>query len=383
MLKNVNKSKIILIIVILLAAIAIPLTVFQGQKKQEIRQRASGPEQNVSIENVAANTKAVKVGDVFTADIYLSNPQLKNISAIDITINYGEELQLVNYEALTRQYFYSIKEETKTQGVIHFAGVNFDPDTKSTYPSFQFSKLRVGIITFKAVRTGKTTVTLKNNAIKITAAKSGNIFNPSNNNLLGEYTIQGETPQTSPPPQSAKGYTISGTVFVNSDGKRIPFNPTVNDTAMLVGPLYAEKSGAVDVMAIANDGKYLFENVPSGIYALFFRMPNGFRPVQSGGNVIGVTLNSDKTVDFDMMPSPQGITPTLTEEDKNRQNQLIVKYHTVFADCFDSNHPVMTDSLSIYNSAACKAHPERQHLDINHDGKVDAVDLNIFIRSMK
>lgn len=87
---------------------------------------------------------------------------------------------------------------------------------------------------------------------------------------------------------------------------------------------------AFDFMAIQDDGKYLFKNVPKGIYSLFFRMPNGFRPVTSGGNVIGVTLDSDKTVDFDLMSLPANeALPTPTQEDINRQNQLIVKYHTI------------------------------------------------------
>lgn len=48
--------------------------------------------------------------------------------------------------------------------------------------------------------------------------------------------------------------------------------------------------------------------------------------------------------------------------------------------CIDLNKP-MSDPSSNYNSSACKAYPNRAQADLNKDGWINGVDLNIYYRS--
>ena len=171
-------------------------------------------------------------------------------------------------------------------------------------------------------------------------------------------------PAQNPLKSTAKTYTISGTVYLGS----VPFNPAANNAAMLVSVL--KENGTVDnaIAVVESNGKYTLNNIPAGKYSLFFRMPNGFQTVQFGGNVIGITVDSDKVVDLFLKKTPAAsnilVAPTKTPTEINQEKI----FYTLFIQCYGK---------SIIKNPECKPANFYQG-----DNIINALDLNEFLRTI-
>lgn len=183
--------KIVLIIIIFIAVLGIPLTMMQVQRQQEIRQRASEREPLISLELSPKSKDDIKVGDSIDIDVNLVNNTGKNITALDITINYDQDFLNLATFATSPSKFFPITNDPYIQGSIHYIGINFNPNTNTQFFSGWEPSLTIGTITLRALKEGKANVTFAKEKIKITAIGiESNVFNPNTNSAqAGEYTI--------------------------------------------------------------------------------------------------------------------------------------------------------------------------------------------------
>ena len=128
-LNNFDKKKVTGIAILAVALIALPLIVFQTQKEQDIRQKAAGGTEALHVE-FYPSALSIKKEESFVTSISLANPTNKDISAIDATITYDENvLELNFFEPITEvSGFTTIVNDTSIPGKIRYVGVN----TKTT-----------------------------------------------------------------------------------------------------------------------------------------------------------------------------------------------------------------------------------------------------------
>ncbi len=84
-----NKSKLLLIIIATIAVIAIPLTIFQAQQQQDIRQRAAETEPIYLKITLDDPNTPLTVGSEIDTTLHLINNSAKTITALDATIKYN------------------------------------------------------------------------------------------------------------------------------------------------------------------------------------------------------------------------------------------------------------------------------------------------------
>ncbi len=113
------------------------------------------------------------------------------------------------------------------------------------------------------------------------------------------------TPMATATPTTIPSYTLSGTVYVdtNSNGVKDPTETGYSGTTVSVS---TGQNAITD-----QNGKYTFTNLPTGIYSLTLTVPTGYQLTTV--NPASVVMNTDTTQHFGIAPIPSNTpTPTLT-----------------------------------------------------------------------
>lgn len=156
-----NKAKLMTLAGFVIALIAVPLTIIQVQKQQSIRQHAASGD-SVSF-NLIPQAAKIKAGESFSSDVHLLNNSEKDISSIDVIMQYDSSILGAGFQPNHAAGYTTIINEAKNN-TIHYVAVNSSPNpiTGTDLP------LGTLILTGKADGTGK--VSLEN--VQVTA--SGN-----------------------------------------------------------------------------------------------------------------------------------------------------------------------------------------------------------------
>lgn len=139
-----RRNKILIIAMLVMLLVAIPLTIIQSLNQQITKQRASN---DYVILKAFSNNSSYDTGSRFEANIDLVNtfPDKKDISAIDITINYDKDvLKLVEFDTEGNYDFKTITKNTQTPGEIRFIGIRTDTLSEA------LSLFHVGTLAFEA-----------------------------------------------------------------------------------------------------------------------------------------------------------------------------------------------------------------------------------------
>ncbi|MDO8621393.1 MAG: hypothetical protein Q7R31_03915 [Candidatus Levybacteria bacterium] len=192
MLGILNKYKLLAVLAVAILAIAIPVTIIQVQKQQEIRQRASTSA--VSLQFVP-NTITKSINDSFSVDINLINTDSpKDISAVDVTINYNSILGLVGVFQPAPGFDAVVNETTASS--IHYIG------TAPNDSHNNGAAIKLGSLTFKGNSAGAGNVSFGNILVTASGVSDALAIDTSNNNT-GTYTITsgaaGSAPASAPP----------------------------------------------------------------------------------------------------------------------------------------------------------------------------------------
>lgn len=214
---NIGKKKLIGIgIFIIIFFVALPLTLIQVQKQQQLRQRASGVDAVHLV--LGSPSNAIRKDEEFTIPLSLFDPQGRDISGIDLTLDYNSNiLELIAFNRNT--FFSEIFNDKSIPGKIHFVGFNPTLDNNS-------GSIEIGKLTFKAITQGTGTVDLSN--IIVTAANDPkplevNIENPR----LGSYVVVVPSVIPSPIPTSTSFPSPKPTISIPTS---IPISTIVQNT---------------------------------------------------------------------------------------------------------------------------------------------------------
>jgi len=201
MLERLKKYRLWLTLSVLILAIAIPLTISEIQKQQEIRSRAAGGAVSFIF---SPQTLTASVAGSFNVELSL-NATDNNITGVDIIINFDPKvLEMVSFtpsSALSTTNFNTIDN---TGGSLHYSAVS--PGQVSNTGTFS-----LGIINFKGKATGTSSVSL---GTAVVTAQGITTALPIDNTTTGTYTINPNTSCTIllvEPPVSAVVHPPTGT----------------------------------------------------------------------------------------------------------------------------------------------------------------------------
>jgi hypothetical protein len=160
MLRNLsNRMKLIALAGFVIALIAIPLTIIQVQKQQSIRQHAASID-SVSFDLSPQGAKEKK-GESFSADVHLLNSSSKDISSVDVIIQYDASILGAKFQPNPTTGYTTVLNETK-DNTIHYVAVNVSSAL------IIGTDLPLGTLTLTGKADGKGKVSLEN--VQVTAA---------------------------------------------------------------------------------------------------------------------------------------------------------------------------------------------------------------------
>ncbi|OGH18314.1 MAG: hypothetical protein A2770_02800 [Candidatus Levybacteria bacterium RIFCSPHIGHO2_01_FULL_38_12] len=192
-LHNPHK-RLFFILGFLLIAIAIPLTVFIAQKQQDIRQRASASDVSFSL----PGNNSVPLNQTISVGITLSAGG-NNIQSIDFTMTFDKDiLEYIDFQPTAT--FSEVKKTTVSNanqsGTFNYIGASLgtSPNTGSN--------IFIGSIIFRGKSLGSATVAFQTATVTAISASNQAITLQTNNNSGGTYTVTPDTPSITPIPST-------------------------------------------------------------------------------------------------------------------------------------------------------------------------------------
>lgn len=174
-----RRNKILIIAMLVMLVVVVPLTIIQSLNQQITKQRASN---DYVVLEASSGSSSYDVGSSFDTNISLANtsPDKKDISAIDITINYDENvLKLVKSDTESNYDFDTVLKDIQTPGQIHFIGIRTD-----TSPEV-LSLFRIGALTFEAINPSNGTSVSFSNVIINASEHTGSLsFTPQSQSYV-------------------------------------------------------------------------------------------------------------------------------------------------------------------------------------------------------
>lgn len=174
------KHKLFFGTIIFLVLLVIPLTVFQVQQQQELRQRAEGGEVTLSLSSL---TEPKYPNDTFYVNVALKNPSGRDISAVEFTLSSNNNnIKIVEFEPSSYQGY---TNET-TDSSLQFTGLN------TSESEIRSESIPLGKLTLQALATGDSKLSFSN--ITVTASLSPDPLSTSSQD--GSYSIPAQTAST-------------------------------------------------------------------------------------------------------------------------------------------------------------------------------------------
>lgn len=181
-----NKFTIIFIIIL---AIALPVTIWQVQRSQDVRQRASGG--STITANITPISGSFTTGTPFSVDLTITSTN--DVGSVQFTVTYDPAK--VTLTSITPQSPYTLATESSTANSKTVTFLNITPTQVIG------QNVKVATITFSPLSAGISEITI--NPIMFTAS-GGPVTVDQASVLSGSYTITGETVAT---PTSAQNPT--------------------------------------------------------------------------------------------------------------------------------------------------------------------------------
>ncbi len=176
---QLDRRKILLLILGLILLLSIPLTIYLVRQQQEIRSRATGQEVSFQLSPQTANAI---VNDTLPVAISLANSAGYNITGVDFTLTFDSDiLEALSFQPNTTLNTVIINNPpNNNNGTFRFVVVDTSANQNTQNP------LSLGTITFKAKQVGTATVGFQNN--QVTALGNDNLL-PVGTNTVGSYTV--------------------------------------------------------------------------------------------------------------------------------------------------------------------------------------------------
>lgn len=174
------RHKIFFGAIVLLMLLVIPLTVFQVQQQQELRQRAEGGEVTLSLSSL---TEPKYPNDIFYINVALENLSGRDISAVEFTLSSNNNnIKIVEFKPSSYQGY---TNET-TDSSLQFTGLNTGES------EIRSESIPLGKLTLQALATGDSKLSFSN--ITVTASLSPDPLSTSSQD--GSYSIPAQTAST-------------------------------------------------------------------------------------------------------------------------------------------------------------------------------------------
>lgn len=326
-------KRVLVIVFLLLITLAVPLTLRELQKQQEIRSRAAGEAIEFSF---VPNTLTKQVGDNVDVQIVLDG-KTNNVSAVDIIISF--DTSLVDVTGFTPTAVFNtqlINKPDNQAGTVRYAAGNL-----TLTPIAGVTNL--GTLSFKTKVPGIATISFQKTQV---ASSGGTSDLPVTPPTPDSYTITAATSPTPSPtptsPPSAPTATptpisltpiptplsciksnptneFSGTVYndVDRDGQydQSPPQKKPFTDQPLNGWTIGLKNSSGQIIATTTSnqaGSYAFRNVCDGTYKLNEEMQSGWTVVEPIGNEYTLTISNGQGFTYVDFGNVQNTIPTVT-----------------------------------------------------------------------
>lgn len=196
MLERLKKYRLWLAFSVIILAIAIPLTISQIQKQQEIRSRAAGGAISLDL---SPQTSTNNQGSTFSIQVSIGAAD-NNISGVDITMNFNPSvLELVSFVPSTAFSSQLINVTDNNAGTLHYTAVAPEQVNNT-------GTVSVGTLNFKGKTAGVGNVTF--GTVQITGQGVTSSL-PISSTATGTYTIgQPPTPTLGPNQGRIQGHKV-------------------------------------------------------------------------------------------------------------------------------------------------------------------------------
>lgn len=405
-LSNVNK-KFALVLLLLTLVFAIPFTISELRKQQEIRSRAEAEAVAFSFN---PQTSSKQVGEDLDVAVSL-NGKTNNITAVDVTIAF--DTTLLEVTSFTPSGVFNtqfINQTDNTVGMLRYAAGN-------TTPTPITGIITLGTIRFKPKAQGIATVTVQKS--QVYASGRGGVALPVDPVIPGNYTITAATlPTPTPSPSPTPLPTATPTLAPTSTPIPLPTNtpapsptspplPTPTPITIIPTPTFIPGGMQLEFsLQLAGIGGPSENTNPKTVQKVLtvelldpgdnpvasktgFIMYDGQEKVFKGIVDLGVAVpagNYSIKIQTEKylkkrIPVIYTLTPglkhtislaKLTVGDINGDNRVDILDYEILRSCFEDKA----------NSAACGSNKQLANLDDDTLEKVDGVDYYVFVRSL-
>ncbi len=149
---QLDRRKILLLILGLILLLSIPLTIYLVRQQQEIRSRATNEDVTFIL---TPNTYSPGIGEEFPVHVFL-NGQNFDVSGVDFKLSYNQDLlELVRFEPATTFNSELLKTNDAQNGRLRYVTVN------NTRNEIQGQAVDIGTAIFRPKTYGNATITLQ------------------------------------------------------------------------------------------------------------------------------------------------------------------------------------------------------------------------------
>lgn len=370
------------ILALLLIAIGVPITIWQVQKSQDVRQRASGTDTIVT--NLSPTSATFTTGET-TQPIIIQATSTLDIGAVEFTISYNPGklslttispqsplLELDRQDTAPGETKVTLYNPTSTQVI----GTN----------------ITLASLVFTPTSAGETNASIKD--VKYSAAGvSGFIPADPASLLSGTYTISGDTlpsptqiPDTSPTQTVQSGnttlnlsFTLSGIGSSSNSAQQLNNNPIrknrQGDIIVYDGSLNPidtyQLNATYDPTASKYNGSVNLRDLPTGNYIVKLRLDNTLFKVLPGIQSItnGTTNVVPKTLD---LISGDIVRTGISD------NVIDINDYSAMNSCFSAL--ISNVSIQNVNDPNCGLQVALR-TDFNDDDRIDLKDYNILLKA--
>lgn len=435
---TISKKQILMLIAAVIIAAAIPLTVFVSQKQQEIRQRAATPATPPSFAlyfTMAGQLSALKSGftlnpnQKYSFDLHLSPEGLTPIDGFDVTVKFDPSLTIskVAYgtEANSKfdQPLIDAGSAVNSDNSVHLSMVTTKTDVNLT------GSLNIATISFttgSSLVSGK--ITFLKDIISVTSPEYAVGYLTLSSPIDLSYSIIPAPPP--PPPTFAPGAPTPGAlvgkfIILHFNGVTLSgIAPSVSSNQLKLtffdGTTTQQVAGPISVPVARQAGQAtttttdipFTPNLPTGDFTIpadTLRLPtvpgDYFIQIRADSyQVKMVGLNGSRTNTEIETQGLSGLTPLrifyspsvsnipgirLAPGDIDNNGEVdLSDYNNILRPCFGNRYDKYLQDKNAQGSCSdairryTPTNGSPPNPDIDGNGKVDGVDINLLIRSM-